>query len=83
VPLIVVTSRRGTGRRLALLWGAHAVHTSDTHDFAEMVEKACRIAVREGIAEPNDQLVITAGVPFGTPGATNVLRVARVPPVKG
>jgi len=83
VPLIVVTSRRGTGRRLALLWGAHSVHTSDTHDFAEMVEKACRIAVREGIAEPNEQLVITAGVPFGTPGATNVLRVARVPPVKG
>ncbi|MDA1057508.1 MAG: pyruvate kinase [Proteobacteria bacterium] len=82
VPLIVITTRRGTGRRLALLSGAHSVHTSDTRDFDDMVEKACRIAVHDGIAVENDQLVITAGVPFGTPGATNILRVARVPRIK-
>jgi pyruvate kinase len=43
-----------------------------------MVEKACRIAVKEGIAKSGDQLVITAGVPFGTPGRTNLLRIAWV-----
>ena len=43
-----------------------------------MVDKACRIAQREEIAESGQRLVITAGVPFGTPGATNVLRVAWV-----
>ncbi len=79
VPLIVLTTRRGTARRLALLWGAHSVHSADTRDFADMVEKAGRIAVEDGLAKANDQLVITAGVPFGTPGATNVLRVAHVP----
>jgi pyruvate kinase len=43
-----------------------------------MVSKACRVAREEAIAEPDDKLVITAGVPFGTPGATNVLRIASV-----
>jgi pyruvate kinase len=83
VPLIVLTTRRGTARRLALLWGAHSVHTADTRDFADMVDKAGRIAVEDGLAKLGDQLVITAGVPFGTPGATNVLRVAHVPGPKG
>lgn len=79
VPVIVLTTRRGTARRLALLWGAHSVHTSDTRDFGDMVERACRLAIQDGIAVPGDQLVVTAGVPFGTPGATNILRVARIP----
>jgi pyruvate kinase len=43
-----------------------------------MVEKACRIAHAEGLAGVGDKLAITAGVPFGTPGATNVLRIAWV-----
>jgi pyruvate kinase len=81
VPVIVLTTRRGTARRLALLWGAHSVHTSDTRDFGDMVERACRLAIQDGIAAPGDQLVVTAGVPFGTPGATNILRVARIPSV--
>jgi pyruvate kinase len=43
-----------------------------------MVEKASRVALEQKIAKPGDRLVITAGVPFGTPGATNVLRIAWV-----
>jgi pyruvate kinase len=43
-----------------------------------MVAKATQIAGAEGFAEPGRRIVITAGVPFGTPGATNVLRIARV-----
>jgi pyruvate kinase len=78
VPILVLTSKRGTARRLALLWGAHTVHTADVRDFQEMVVKACRVAVDEGFASPGEKLVITAGVPFGTPGATNVLRIAWV-----
>ncbi len=56
----------------------HWVHTEDVHDFGEMVSKATQIAGEEGFAEAGKRLVITAGVPFGTPGATNVLRIARV-----
>ncbi len=77
-PILVLTSNLGTARRLAVLWGAHCVHTRDVKNFGDMVQQAVRIAHREKIAEPGQRLVITAGVPFGTPGATNVLRIAWV-----
>ncbi len=78
VPILVLTSKIETARRLAVIWGAHCVHTSDVASFQEMVSKACAIARDEGLAKPGDQLAITAGVPFGTPGKTNVLRIATV-----
>jgi len=78
VPILVLTSNLGTARRLAVLWGAHCVHTSDIKNFNDMVHKAVRIAHREEIAQPGQRVVVTAGVPFGTPGATNVLRIAWV-----
>ncbi len=75
-PILVLTSNLSTARRLAILWGAHCVHTSDVNSFDDMVQKAVRIALDEQIAGPGQRVVITAGVPFGTPGATNVLRIA-------
>ncbi len=78
VPILVLTESAETARRLALLWGAHCVETSDVHNFQEMVKKASHIARNQEFAAAGDKLVVTAGVPFGTPGATNVLRIARV-----
>ena len=79
VPILCLTAVRETARRLAVVWGTHCVETSDVNSFSEMVDKACRIAREEALAEPGQRLVVTAGVPFGTPGATNVLRIAWVP----
>ena len=78
VPILCLTSSRSTARRLALVWGTHCVETSDVSSFSEMVDKACRIAREEKFAEAGQRLVVTAGVPFGTPGSTNVLRIAWV-----
>jgi pyruvate kinase len=78
VPILALTSSRATARRLAILWGAHCVSTADIHSFREMAEKAGRVAANEGLAQAGDKIVITAGVPFGTPGSTNVLRIERV-----
>ncbi len=78
VPILVLTPDRGTARRLALLWGVHCVHTDDATGFTDMVEKACAQALAAGHAAPGERIVITAGVPFGTPGTTNALRIARV-----
>jgi pyruvate kinase len=77
-PILVLTSSMVTARKLAILWGAHCVSTADIHSFREMAEKAGRIAANEGLAKAGDKIVITAGVPFGTPGSTNVLRIERV-----
>jgi len=78
VPILCVTENVATARRLSLAWGVHTVVTEDVKSFQDMVEKAVAVARREEFAKPGDRLVITAGVPFGTPGATNILRVAWV-----
>jgi len=77
-PILALTPIAATGRRLALVWGLHCVLTSDAENLDEMVEKACRITYREGFAKPGQRIIISAGVPLGTPGATNMLRVAFV-----
>jgi len=78
VPIIALTPNPATGRRLAVVWGLHCVLTEDAKDLNDMVERACRIARTEGFAEPGQRVIITAGVPLGTPGATNMLRLAFV-----
>jgi len=78
VPLLVLTPRMETARRLGLLWGTHAVHTRDVESFEEMVAKAKRMALRHGMAAAGDRVVVMAGVPFRTPGSTNVLHVVRI-----
>jgi pyruvate kinase len=77
VPILSLTPRLKTARRLALAWGVHNVLTDEADRFAVMVDMAVEVALRDGFAKPDDQLVIVAGIPFGTPGATNVLRVAQ------
>ena len=78
VPVLALTSKIETARRLAIVWGLHCVHTRDVTNFVDMVARATRTANKEGFAAKGDRIVITAGVPFGTPGATNVLRIAWV-----
>jgi len=68
-----------TARRMALVWGTHAVVTPDINSVDEMVDQAIAIATREGFADEGENIVITAGIPFGRSGGTNMLRVAKVP----
>jgi pyruvate kinase len=77
-PILTLTPNLGTARRLALLWGAHCVHLADITSFNDMVHKAIHTAQHEEVAASGQRVVITAGVPFGTPGSTNVLRIAWV-----
>ena len=78
VRILCLTPSLDTARRMTLTWGVHARHTDDAHNFADMVAKAVRVARQEKLAASGQRLVITAGVPFGTPGATNILRIAYV-----
>ncbi len=77
-PLLVLTPNRATARKLGLVWGVHAIITRDVHNFEEMVGKAKRMALRAKLARGGDAIIIIAGVPFGTPGSTNVLHIARL-----
>ena len=77
-PIIALSPNRRTIRRLSVVWGLHCVQTEDAVSLDDMVDRACVIAYQEGFARPGDRIAITAGVPLGTPGATNMLRIAFV-----
>ena len=76
VPIIAMTANKRTSRRLALSWGCHCVVTAEMDRFKSAVVNAARTALQDKFAEKEDQIVVTAGVPFNTPGTTNILRVA-------
>ena len=77
-PVLGLTPNRETSRRLAVVWGVHAALTSEVHSMTEAVASALKSARMEGFAKKGDEIVVVAGVPFGQPGTTNALRVARI-----
>ena len=80
MPVLVLTPNLAMARRLGLVWGLRCIHGDDARDFDDMVERACRAARFRGYAETGGRVVMIAGVPFGTPGATNLLHIAYIPP---
>ncbi|RDI57148.1 pyruvate kinase [Microvirga subterranea] len=76
--VMALTPSQHTARRLALVWGVHPIRTKDASDIDDMTFRACKFAMREGISNVGDRIIIVAGVPFGTPGATNMVRIAFV-----
>jgi len=77
-PILVLATSKVTARRLAVTWGLHCVLTEDPKSVADMVTRACKFVAAEGIAHAGDKVIVSAGLPFGTPGATNMLRVVKV-----
>ncbi|MGY6633334.1 MAG: pyruvate kinase [Alkalilacustris sp.] len=78
VPIIAMTSMEAVARRLCLSWGCHTLITDGPMtSFTSAVTSAVRAARRDDFATPEDQIVVTAGLPFNVPGSTNILRVTR------
>jgi pyruvate kinase len=77
-PIVAISPNMLTGRKLSLVWGVHCVVAEDAHDQDDMVQRACRLAFKDGFAKAGQRVIIVAGVPLGTPGATNMLRIAFV-----
>jgi pyruvate kinase len=77
-PVIGLTPNPKTAQLMAVVWGVHAVVIPDVHSMTEAVTRAGRVALTEGFAQHGDEIVVTAGVPFGHSGTTNALRVATV-----
>ncbi|HET7717826.1 MAG TPA: pyruvate kinase [Bauldia sp.] len=77
-PIIALSPVLATARRLSLVWGLHCVAGPEPDNLEDMIRHACAVALREGFARPDERIIVTAGVPLGRPGATNMLRVAFV-----
>jgi pyruvate kinase len=77
-PIVAISPNVSTCRRLALTWGVHSILAEDARDLDDMVNRACTLVCGDGFAEPGQRVIIVAGVPLGTPGATNMLRIAFI-----
>ncbi len=76
--IVAISPNVATGRKLAVVWGVHCIVAEDARSLDDMVDRACRLAFREGFAKAGQRIIIVAGVPLGTPGATNMVRIAFV-----
>jgi pyruvate kinase len=76
--ILSLTPKLETARKMALVWGVVSAVTPDAANFGEMVRGAQKVAKALKVGERGDSLVVTAGVPFGTPGMTNILRIASI-----
>jgi pyruvate kinase len=79
-PVVAITPHQATGRKLSLVWGVHCVIAADARNQDDMVDRARRIAYRDGFTRVGERIIVVAGVPFGTSGATNMLRIAAIEP---
>jgi pyruvate kinase len=77
-PIVAISPKLSTCRRVALTWGVHCILAEDARDLDDMVNRACRLAFKDGFTRTGQRVIIVAGVPLGTPGATNTLRIAFV-----
>ena len=82
-PVVAITPNLATGRRLAVVWGVHCVVAEDAHDLDDMIDRAASIAYRDGFARSGQRVIVVAGVPLGTPGTTNMVRIATIGPDQG
>ena len=77
-PVIAISPNLSTARRLSVCWGVHPIVAEDARDQDDMVARACRLAFKDGFAKAGQRVIVVAGVPLGTPGATNMLRITFV-----
>jgi pyruvate kinase len=77
-PIVAITPNIAAGRKLSVVWGVHCVVAEDARDQDDMVDRAGRIAFRDGFVRAGQRVIIVAGVPLGIPGTTNMVRIASV-----
>lgn len=78
VPILCLTSDIETARQLVLSFGVRTFKIEEVGRFKEAVQVACRVVKENGYAQKGDKIVLTAGVPFGVSGTTNILRIADI-----
>jgi pyruvate kinase len=76
VPIIALTPHVEAARRLAIVWGVHPMVIEDARDIDDMAERACATCLQEGFVGKGERIVVVAGLPFGSPGATNTMQLA-------
>jgi pyruvate kinase len=74
-----LTPSLATARKLALAWGVEPRVVAELYDPEDLARVALEQAVQTGLADPGQRVLILAGLPMGSPGAANILRIAHAP----
>lgn len=77
-PILAITTRNLTRRRLALYWGVHTFKTDEYKSLEDVYRQGTQLAVKLGLAGEDDLIVVTAGLPIGVQGKTNMLKVQKI-----
>ena len=79
VQIIGLSPNIKTARKMQIVWGVNSCHSvQDAENTTEMVKIACSVAKNKKLVNADDSVIITAGVPFGNAGSTNLLRIAKI-----
>jgi len=78
-PIIAVTTQERTMRQLALVWGITPVFGLPASSTDELLETAVKGGLDSGLVKGGDLVVITAGIPLGHSGSTNLVKVTQIP----
>jgi pyruvate kinase len=78
VPILALSPRREVVRRCAIYWGVRSELQEEPHDTMRLLEVCSDQAKAHGVAQPGDKIGITAGLPAGEAGGTNLFKVHLV-----
>ena len=79
VQIIGLSPNINTARKMQIIWGVNSCYsTKDAANTNEMVNIACGVVKNKNLVKADDNVIITAGVPFGNAGSTNLLRIAKI-----
>ena len=73
-PIIATTTKESIRRRMSLVWGVTSIITEELETTDDIIEVSTETALREGLIERGELVVITAGVPVGVAGTTNLIK---------
>ncbi|HIE28907.1 TPA: pyruvate kinase [Candidatus Poribacteria bacterium] len=73
-PIVVVSASEEVLRRLVLIWGVFPLKIEQATDTDDMIAKAKYAALKSGLANCGDTIVIVAGIPIDIPGTTNTIK---------
>ena len=78
VPTLALSQRIDVVRRCSIYWGVQAKLQEEPHDTPRLLEVCSEQAKKHGFAKPGDKIGITAGLPAGEAGGTNLFKVHTV-----
>ena len=78
IPILNLTASEKVANKMALVWGVNSIVTGSLKELMRVPDYALKIAKKEGYTNTGDEVIISAGIPFGTEGSTNIIHIAKV-----